>query len=139
MNIVLRTAGITALIAIAFAGCGGNKNAATTTTTTTTTATTAPVAGGAGTSAGMAAGTQAAVPADLNCGAVQPVWVNTRTHVYHEPTDPYYGKTRSGKYMCPSAATAEGDRASGTHAGAMNSTDNSGTTTGKHHKKKSNY
>ena len=138
MNLVLRTAGITAVLAIAFAGCGGGKNASTTTTTTTTTtATTAPAMGGA-TSGGAAAGAQAVVPADLNCGAVQPVWVNTRTHVYHEPTDPYYGKTKNGKYMCPSAAAAEGDRASGTHAGAMNSTDN-GTTTGKHHKKKSSY
>jgi hypothetical protein len=39
--------------------------------------------------------------------------VNTSTHVYHEPTDPYYGKTKHGKYLCPSAAKKEGDRPAG--------------------------
>ncbi|HZY98420.1 MAG TPA: hypothetical protein VFE36_02515 [Candidatus Baltobacteraceae bacterium] len=52
----------------------------------------------------------AAIP---NCGAVKAVWVNTKTNVYHEPTDPMYGKTKHGKYMCPSAAKAEGDRPAG--------------------------
>jgi len=55
----------------------------------------------------------APIPADLNCGAVKPVWVNTKTHVYHEPSDMMYGRTKSGQYMCPSAAKAEGDHPSG--------------------------
>jgi hypothetical protein len=42
--------------------------------------------------------------AGMNCGAVKPVWVNTKSGTYHEPGDPYYGHTKRGKYMCPSAA-----------------------------------
>lgn len=45
---------------------------------------------------------------DMNCGAVKPVWVNTKSGAYHEPGDPYYGHTKQGKYMCPSAAHAAG-------------------------------
>jgi len=56
---------------------------------------------------------QAAVPSNLNCGATQAVWVNLRTHVYHEPGDPYYGRTKNGQYMCPSQAVSQGDRPSG--------------------------
>ena len=66
--------------------------------------------------AGMAMRSPAPIPADLNCGAVKPVWVNTKTHVYHLESDPMYGKTKVGQYMCPSAAKAEGDHPSG---GAM--------------------
>jgi len=56
-----------------------------------------------------------------NCGAVKAVWVNTKTKVYHGPTDPLYGHTKHGKYMCPSQAKAEGDRPAGggTHQNSM--------------------
>lgn len=54
------------------------------------------------------------VPPSLNCGAVQPVWVNVRSHVYHEPSDPLYGRTKHGKYLCPSTALSEGYRKAGT-------------------------
>jgi hypothetical protein len=43
-----------------------------------------------------------------NCGAVQAVWVNLNTKAYHEPGDPYYGKTKHGEYLCPSQAKAQG-------------------------------
>lgn len=39
------------------------------------------------------------------------VWVNLSSHVYHCPTDRYYGKTKSGKYLSESAAIGEGDKA----------------------------
>jgi hypothetical protein len=40
------------------------------------------------------------------------VWVNTETKVYHREGDPWYGKTKHGKYMDESAALQEGYRAS---------------------------
>jgi hypothetical protein len=96
------------------AACGGGQKSTQTTNTSTSTTTqgTAPLhshhrrtamAEEGGAMAGAAAGT---IP---RCGAVKAVWVNTRTHVYHEPGDPYYGRTKNGKYLCPSAAVAEGD------------------------------
>jgi Helix-hairpin-helix motif len=39
------------------------------------------------------------------------VWVNTRTKVYHREGDPYYGKTKQGKYMTEQDAIAAGYRA----------------------------
>lgn len=63
----------------------------------------------------MAPGTLATVPPGLTCGAVRAVWVNTKTHVYHEPNDPYYGRTRHGEYLCPADAKAKGYRPAGKH------------------------
>ena len=65
---------------------------------------------------------QAPIPSSLNCGAVQPVWTNPRSHTYFEPNAPFYGRTKNGSYMCPSAAVAAGyHKASGRrhHSGAM--------------------
>ena len=56
----------------------------------------------------MAPGTLATVPPTLQCGAVQPVWVNLKSHVYHLQSDPLYGRTKHGEYMCPSTAKAQG-------------------------------
>jgi len=39
------------------------------------------------------------------------VWVNTKTKVYHREGDPFYGKTKYGKYMTESDAIAAGYRA----------------------------
>jgi Helix-hairpin-helix motif len=39
------------------------------------------------------------------------VWVNTATKVYHREGDPYYGKTKHGKYMTESEAIQAGYRA----------------------------
>lgn len=51
---------------------------------------------------------QAPIPSTLNCGAVAPVWTNPRSHTYFEPAAPFYGRTKNGAYMCPSAAVAAG-------------------------------
>lgn len=66
---------------------------------------------------GTSAGEPAPVPANLKCGAVQPVWVNQRSRVYHEATDPLYGRTKHGQYMCPQAAIAAGYHKARTHRG----------------------
>lgn len=56
---------------------------------------------------------RAAPPATSSTAAPSPgmVWVNTATKVYHREGDPYYGKTKHGKYMTESDAIKAGYRA----------------------------
>ncbi|GAC1657174.1 MAG: hypothetical protein NVS9B12_09140 [Vulcanimicrobiaceae bacterium] len=103
---------VAALLALALAGCGGGKTASSTTTTTNANV---PVTEAQRESAALPQGALAPVPAGLNCGATRPVWVNMHTRAYHEPGDPYYGRTKNGQYMCPSAAAAAGYHAAGSH------------------------
>ncbi len=58
---------------------------------------------------------QAPIPPNLGCTNSRPVWVNTRTKVYHVPEDPLYGRTRHGQYMCENDAVAAGDHAAKTY------------------------
>lgn len=121
-----------ALLAAA-AGCGGHKTD-TTTTTTTTAATAAPagvpaaataapapagtmsvqVNGGSGvgngaTGAGQPPGFPTEDAAQAHCTSDQVVWLNTKTHVYHEKGMLYYGHTKKGAYVCRKEADAAGD------------------------------
>ncbi|MGA8474327.1 MAG: hypothetical protein WB681_04590 [Candidatus Cybelea sp.] len=91
----------TSLVAVAFAlvACGGSKSS---NANATTAASTQPGANGSAREESMP-----------NCGAAQAVWVNLKTKVYHEPGDPRYGKTKSGEYLCPSQAAAQGFRPAG--------------------------
>jgi hypothetical protein len=38
------------------------------------------------------------------------VWVNTASHIYHQPGTRYYGKTKHGKYMLEADAIKAGYR-----------------------------
>ncbi|HET7814693.1 MAG TPA: hypothetical protein VFL13_10010 [Candidatus Baltobacteraceae bacterium] len=109
MRINRLIAAVPLLALAALTACGGGKSSTTTTTTQSQTAASpaATAAGGSMTSA-QANAVQAPIPASLHCGAVAPVWVNTKRHTYHTANDPYYGKTKNGQYMCASAAVAAG-------------------------------
>ena len=50
-------------------------------------------------------------PPGLSCPGDRPVWVNTRSGVYHYQGERYYGSTKNGEFMCEKAAKAAGDRA----------------------------
>lgn len=123
-----RTIALITLLAVAGLGltaCNSGKNAANNAAQTAATA--AGAMGNAANSAANAAGSAAQnamgnaasgasnamnsaanAMTKPNCGAVQPVWVNLKTKVYHEPGDPRYGNTKHGEFLCPSQATAQG-------------------------------
>ena len=62
----------------------------------------APPAGSANRAAAPAPGQAAPAPGM--------VWVNTATRVFHREGDPYYGKTKHGKYMTEAEAIQQGYR-----------------------------
>jgi len=96
-------------LGLLLAACGGGSKGSTSNTNAA-----APMSSpGAGGAYRSATGEAAPVPATVHCGAVAPVWVNTRTHVYHTQSDPLYGRTKRGEYMCPSEAAKEGYHAAG--------------------------
>jgi hypothetical protein len=108
---------VLATMFVALAGCGGGKssnaaNAAASAAAGTTSGMKSGATNAMQNAAGAAAGAMgsAAIP---NCGAVQAVWVNLNSKVYHEPGDPAYGKTKHGEYLCPSQAKAQGFRPAG--------------------------
>ncbi len=110
--LLLRFAAVATLATLTLAGCGGHKTTTSTDTTTNKNASMGQTSGSMGSTT-----TGAMSAAAPNCGAVKPVWVNMKSKAYHESGDPYYGKTRNGKYMCPSAAQAAGYHAAGMHNG----------------------
>jgi hypothetical protein len=112
------------------ASCGHKDTTQTTTTTTTaqTPSAAAPVkpvptgaAGGAMSGgsmngaahaggAGNPPGFDSEASAQKHCPSDQVVWLNTRSHIYHEKGTQYYGKTKQGEYACRKEADAAGDR-----------------------------
>ncbi len=121
---------ITRLCAVALlvlaASCGHKDTQSTSTTTTTVqtpsaaapmagaVATSAPAAGGgsmraAGNGAGNPPGFPDEASAKAHCATDEVVWVNLKSHVYHEKGTPYYGTTKQGEYACRKEADAAGD------------------------------
>jgi hypothetical protein len=110
-------------LALGLAACGGGKS---TQQTAMTGATNAPQTEAQREAAALPLGQMA--PVNINCGAVKPVWVNLHTKAYHEPGDPYYGRTKNGQYMCPSQAAAQGYHPAGMRHKGMNGGSMSGST-----------
>lgn len=48
--------------------------------------------------------------AHAHCPKDEVVWLNTNSGIYHEKGMRWYGRTRSGAYVCRSEADAAGDR-----------------------------
>ncbi|HEY5095246.1 MAG TPA: hypothetical protein VII69_09045 [Candidatus Eremiobacteraceae bacterium] len=104
-----------AICAIAMlSGCGSGSS------DTSSTATTAAASGAPAMMSGTHHGYMAKplakavpVPADLHCTGDVVVWVNLKTKSFHESTDPYFGRTVDGKYMCKADAVTAGDHAAG--------------------------
>ena len=133
----IRAAIIICMAVLFLAACGGGNK------TSNETASTGPMTEGQRESAALPMTAQKPIPAGMNCGATKPVWVNLHTKAYHEPDSPYYGRTKSGQYMCASAAAAAGYHAAGSGHANMNnangstetSTENGTTgTTTRHHR-----
>jgi hypothetical protein len=92
---------------IKFGACAGHKGVA-----TWGAATTAAAAMAAPKPTFMKPGPARTAPPAMPMGSgAGQVWVNTKSKVYHCPSDPYYGKTKSGQYMTESAALAAGAHA----------------------------
>jgi hypothetical protein len=96
-----------AIISLTACGGGGKKNAAAPSASPAT-----GTYGQSNASANNAPGTAEPVPAGMNCGGTQPVWANERSRVFHLAGDPYYGRTKHGKYMCERDAAKAGYRPS---------------------------
>ena len=45
----------------------------------------------------------------ISCPGDAAVWVNARSKAYHLQGDPFFGRTKHGKFECRKAADAEGD------------------------------
>lgn len=106
------------LAAALIAGCGGGKSSSTSSAASAPVSPAAAVVGSLGASAGgmapqAGARPQAPVPATLHCGAQPPVWTNPRSHAYHVSSDPVYGRTKRGTYMCLRDAVNAGYHAAG--------------------------
>jgi hypothetical protein len=120
-NSIVRFCACLTAAAVLAAACGGGSSSssnATSAPAATTAAMGGTMAGGGSMMGHMPTGTPAAVPSTLKCtGAI--VWINMKTKSYHMAGDPFYGRTRSGQYMCQSDADAKGYHMAG--SGGMHS------------------
>lgn len=122
---VRRTMIVSLLVAAAIvAGCGGGSQSSSSQATSAPTATTEAQRE----QAALPTSAMQPVPKDLGCSASDTVWVNLKTKSYHEPADPYYGRTKNGKYMCKADAVAAGYHLAGSmHSRRSNMMNGSGS------------
>src|SRR5579864_4210870 len=94
---------VSLLVAAAIvAGCGGGSQSS------SSQATASPTTEAQREQAALPTSAMQPVPKDLGCSASDIVWVNMKSKSYHEPGDPYYGRTKNGKYMCKADADTAG-------------------------------
>ena len=104
-SFVRRSTFVSLLIAAAVvAGCGGGSQSSSSQATAAPMATTETQRE----QAALPASAMQPVPKDLGCSGADVVWVNMKTKSYHGSTDPFFGRTKNGKYMCKAAADAAG-------------------------------
>lgn len=97
---------VTTLSVLALLAGAGMAHAA---KTTTAAATSTAASSSTGTATHMAAGQfSTGSAAKDSCGSSPVVWVNKSSKVIHPSGDKYYGKTKSGAYMCQSTAEQAG-------------------------------
>ena len=105
-----------ALLVLA-ASCGHKDTQSSTTSTSTTVQTpsaAAPAAGGEApdipATTGNPPGYANEASAKKHCVTDEVVWLNMKSHVYHEKGTRFYGTTKLGEYTCRKEADAAGDR-----------------------------
>jgi hypothetical protein len=89
-------------------GCGGGDNSSSTTSASPTATTEAQRE-----TASLPLAQAAPIPSGLKCSGDGVVWVNLKSKGYHLSADPYFGRTKNGKYMCKADADAAGYHAAG--------------------------
>jgi hypothetical protein len=113
--------GLAALCAVTIlAGCGGGGSSSSgspTATPGTTMAMPAATTEAQRERGALPLAQAAPVPQGLQCSGDVMVWVNLKSKAYHDSTDPFFGRTKNGKYMCKTDAVNAGYHA----AGAMHS------------------
>ena len=121
---VRRSTIVSLLVAAALvAGCGGGSQGS------SSPATAAPTTEAQREQAALPTSAMEPVPKDLGCSGSDVVWVNLKSKSYHEAGDPYYGRTKNGKYMCKAAADAAGYHMAGSMHTHHSKTNGSGGNT----------
>lgn len=107
------------------AGCGGGGNSSNATSASPAATTEAQRERGS-----LPLGQAAPIPQGLQCSGDVVVWVNLKSKSYHVAADPYYGRTKSGKYMCKTDAETAGYHAAGARHSRKHSPEPSATASG---------